>query len=254
MSRWRAAGLHLLVSLVVVAIVCLLMLRVWFPDGLISVAGMSRFVLLLLGIDLCIGPLITLIVYKAGKPRLRFDLAVIALLQLAFFCYGLHAIWQTRPVYLVGTIDRLTLVFANQVEITPGDPPLPIGRPALVGTRIPENREERHAVMMTALAGGPDIDMRPRYYVPYEQVTAQLRTHARRLRNLQLRPDENAKLTNAARKAGLDPSRVLILPVMSSRKTGVALLAAGSLEPRAVLGIDGYELLGRSKKTDDLRQ
>lgn len=247
LTRWRAASIHLMASLVLVATVCLLMLWIWFPDGLISVAGMSRYVLLLLCIDLCIGPLITLIVYKAGKPRLRFDLTVIALLQLAFFAYGLHAIWQTRPVYLVGAVDRLTLVFANQVDGITRDFELPTGRPVLVGARIPENREERDAILNAALAGGADIDMRPQYYVPYEQVAPGLREHARTLDSLELSAGESSRLSEAARRAHLDPARALILPVMSSRKTGTAILAPDDLKPRAIVEIDGYELFGRNK-------
>ncbi len=50
---------------------------------------MTEIFLLLLLIDVVLGPLLTLIVYKKGKRTLVMDLAVIAALQLAALTYGL---------------------------------------------------------------------------------------------------------------------------------------------------------------------
>ena len=35
-----------------------------------------------------VGPLLTLIVFRAGKPGMKFDLAVIGLVQVAALAYG----------------------------------------------------------------------------------------------------------------------------------------------------------------------
>lgn len=247
-NRWTAALAHLLISLLLVGLVWLAMLQAWFPNGLAEVAGMSRFVLLLLVIDLAVGPLITLVVYRAGKPRLKQDLAIIALLQIGFFAYGLHAIWQTRPVYLVGVVDRFTLVFANQLEMEGSASTPPFGRPRLVGAMLPQDPKERDAVMNAAFAGGADVDMRPRYYVPYGQVAMTLRARARHLSNLRLTPAERAQLDNAMRSNGIRPDQALLLPVMSSRKSGLAILAPDDLRPLRIVGLDGFEIFGRASK------
>ena len=244
-NRWTAALIHLAISLLLVGLVWLAMLQAWFPDGLVEVAGMSRFVLLLLGIDIAIGPLITLLVFKPGKPKLKLDLALIAALQLAFFAYGLHAIWQTRPVYLVGVVDRLTLVFANQIESDAKSPPLPVGRPKLVGARPPKDAAERQAVIFATMSGGSDIDMRPGYYVPYPQVAPELRQRARALTTLPLSTTEQTKAFDAARRGGLTPESALALPLMSSRKVGLAILAPDDLRPVRIVGLDGFEIFGR---------
>lgn len=251
-NRWSAAVAHLILSLLLVGLAWLAMLQAWFPDGLIEVAGMSRFILLLLGIDIVVGPVITLIIYKAGKRHLKLDLAIIALLQAAFFAYGLHALWQARPVYLVGVVDRLTLVFAHQVESEGERPDLPLGRPQLVGARQPTDRDLRRTIMYETLGGGADIDMRPRYYVPYAQVAPELRAHARPLASVPLSPRERARLVAAARRGGVPPERALLLPVMSSRQTGVAILSPDDLRPRRILGMDGYALLARPAKLTEI--
>lgn len=41
--------------------------------------------LLIMGADIVLGPLLTLVVYKAGKKSLRFDLACIVTLQAGAF-------------------------------------------------------------------------------------------------------------------------------------------------------------------------
>ena len=47
---------------------------------------------------------------------MKLDLAIIAALQLCFFAYGAHVFWISRPVFVVGSVDRLEMVFANEVS------------------------------------------------------------------------------------------------------------------------------------------
>ena len=61
-------------------------------------------------IDIVAGPLLTLIVYNRAKPELKRDVSVVGLLQLAFLGYGLHTAWVSRPIFLVGAVDRFTLI------------------------------------------------------------------------------------------------------------------------------------------------
>ena len=83
MSRWKASGIHLLLSAAIAVVVLTLMLMVWYPWPLFEAAGGSRLVFILVGVDVTLGPLITLVIFKSGKPGLKFDLTVIALVQLA---------------------------------------------------------------------------------------------------------------------------------------------------------------------------
>ena len=54
------------------------MLAVWYPQPYFAAMGGATLILLLIGVDVVIGPLITLIVFDPKKKSLRFDLAVIA--------------------------------------------------------------------------------------------------------------------------------------------------------------------------------
>ena len=92
MSRWKAAGIHIGISLIIAAIVGSVIYFVWYPPPYFSVAGGSNLILLIMGVDVVVGPCLTLVVFRAGKRGLAFDLAVIAVLQVIAFCYGLAVI------------------------------------------------------------------------------------------------------------------------------------------------------------------
>ena len=97
MTRYRASLLHLGLSGAVVAAVLALVFLVWYPDWSFSVAGAVTPVMILVGVDLVLGPLLTLIVYKEGKPGLKFDLAFIAAVQLLALSYGSYTLHGARP-------------------------------------------------------------------------------------------------------------------------------------------------------------
>ncbi|MDC7807762.1 hypothetical protein PQS31_13150 [Luteimonas sp BLCC-B24] len=177
MNRWKAAATHLALSAVVIGGIALTAFLLWYPYALYRVSGLDRILLVMLAIDLTAGPLLTLIVYRAGKPSLRFDLTVIALCQAAFLAYGLHTLWQGRPVFLVATPDTYTLVFANEIAPTDladaADPAwrsLPWTGPILAGARMPEAPDQRREVMETFMAGGAGIERTPRRYLSFDAV------------------------------------------------------------------------------------
>src|SRR5687768_1945155 len=105
-TRWRASGLHLLISAAVAGPLLAVVLAVWFPGPLFVASGGSNLILILLAVHLIVGPLITLVVYKQGKRGMKFDLVAIAVLQLAAFAYGVHVVYLARPAFIVFVKDQ----------------------------------------------------------------------------------------------------------------------------------------------------
>ncbi|MGO1249619.1 TfpX/TfpZ family type IV pilin accessory protein [Psychrobacter sp.] len=66
--------------------------------------------------DLFIGPLLTLIVYKKNKKSLIFDLSVIVVIQMAALAYGVYSLSQARPVWLTFYNNRFEVVRVNDIE------------------------------------------------------------------------------------------------------------------------------------------
>ena len=173
LNRWQASGAHLLISAAIAAAVLTLMLAAWYPPPLFRAAGGNGLALILVGVHLVIGPLLTLIVFKPGKWGLKFDLAAIAVLQLAALVYGAYVIYLARPAFIVFVKDRFEVV--NAVELQPERfaaarfeqfrrPPLT--GPMLVGGEWPKERAEQQMLLEANLAG-EDLQHFPKYYVPY---------------------------------------------------------------------------------------
>ena len=83
MSRYTASATHFALSVLIGAILLALFWFVWYPAPMLLAIGGHEIFLLILGIDVVLGPLLTLIVFRSGKKSLKFDLAVIALMQVA---------------------------------------------------------------------------------------------------------------------------------------------------------------------------
>lgn len=115
-TRWTAALLHAGLSVLIIGSIALGVVLWWFPGGLWHVAGLQQLFGIMVAADMVLGPLLTLLVYKRGKPSLRFDLSVIALAQAAFLAIGLHTLWQNRPLFLVGSQQAFALVFASELK------------------------------------------------------------------------------------------------------------------------------------------
>src|SRR5258705_2894777 len=193
MSRWKASGIHLLLSAAIVGSVLLFMLTIWYPRPLFEAAGGNPLIFTLASVDVTIGPLLTAIVFKSGKKSLRFDLSVIALLQLTALAYGVQTVYRARPIYLVCTGDRFDLVMAKDIdpqdlaEVTRAQfRDLPLGSPRVIGAEMPADPKLREALLSTALAG-KDLQMFPQFYVEYSQVAAHALARARPVQVLRQR-------------------------------------------------------------------
>ena len=179
-SRWQAAGTHLLVSIAIAVAVVALMLALWYPGPLFEAAGGTGLLYILVGVDVVLGPLLTLIVFKSGKRGMKFDLAAIGLVQAAALLYGMHVVFLARPAFLVFVKDRFELAIA--AELDPGElaaaryPQFrmpPWTGPLFAAADMPADPAERSRLIAAALAG-LDLQHFPRYYVPYSERTKEI--------------------------------------------------------------------------------
>ncbi|MEE8109386.1 MAG: TfpX/TfpZ family type IV pilin accessory protein [Gammaproteobacteria bacterium] len=174
MVKLKASLTHLALSSVVVGSIFLIIFFAWYPYPYFEIRGAGDIVLILIGVDLVLGPLLTFIVYKPKKKTLVFDLSVIVMIQLAALVYGVSAIYEERPYFMVYAVDRFTLLAEKDVdfsEITdqslmekPGIGPL------MVLAKMPEDPQEKQQLMTEVVfENKPDLDRRPKYWVPYPE-------------------------------------------------------------------------------------
>jgi len=173
MSRFKAFLIHLGISACIGALVLLAILWRWYPPPLFDADGGSTLTLPLIGVDLALGPLLTLVVFRSDKPSLRFDLSVIALVQASALAYGVWVSAQSRPVHLALLPQRARIVHANQLVDAPKDGPFahaPWLRFEPVAAMLPDDARQRSDLLWSVLSGVPDIDYRPRNYVSLDAV------------------------------------------------------------------------------------
>jgi hypothetical protein len=184
MNRWKAFALHLLLSFTLISGIAIAALLVWYPHGLYRISGLDRLMLVMLGIDVAAGPLLTLVIFKPGKKGLAFDLKAIALVQASFLSYGLHTLWEARPVFLVAADVRFTLISASEIDpeslqaARPEWRTLPWTGPYLVSVLPPSTPEERKHLMDALVKDGRDQEQLPDQYRPFEEVVPLLLRNA----------------------------------------------------------------------------
>jgi hypothetical protein len=96
-NRKNAFLIHLGLSALVVGTVIVLVMALWYPAPWMQVIGAANVLSILVSVDLIVGPCLTLILYRPGKPGLVFDLCMIGLVQLGALVYGVHTVYQERP-------------------------------------------------------------------------------------------------------------------------------------------------------------
>jgi hypothetical protein len=249
MSRWKAAAIHLSISLLLAAIVATLLYTLWFPPPYFRAAGAGTLIPLLMGVDIAIGPLLTLLVISPTKPKRlrRLDISIIVVLQTIAFVYGFHVIYQARPVFIVGEVDRLVVVAADQLsdaDLAKGNRPEYRSRswsgPRLVGA-LPPTGDRVFDVVSHAMNGGKDIDRLPEFYVPYEQVANGLKQHGHPLASLKPTNAEQRRQIAALEKAAASSGQTLyFLPLERQSLDYAAIMASNKQAPLAVLAIDPW--------------
>ena len=190
LNRWKASAIHLGISAAIGISVVALMLALWYPQHYFAAMGGDTLIMLLIGVDVVIGPLITLIVFDPKKMNVRFDLAVIALLQLAALLYGCSIMFKARPVYNVFVVDRFEVIAANAIDdesrekAKPAFQSLSLTGPKLAGALEPTDPKRQADIVMSAAGGGNDLSNLPDLFVPYDDVKARAGQAAKPLSEL----------------------------------------------------------------------
>lgn len=218
-SRWQASGIHLLCSLALALTAGVLIFGVWYPQPYTAAAGADRLAMLLIGIDLVLGPLLTLIVYKHGKKGMAFDIAFIAVVQVAALIYGLIVIAESRPVFVVVTPETTFLTQASAVsDADVAQAPDPAHRrrswlgPVLVAAPPPATAEDREAVLTSGLAG-KDINVLPEYFRDYDSAATELLREAPPLSALAALDASRAKVTAFAEDLEVAVDELRFMPL-----------------------------------------
>src|SRR4051812_16499352 len=104
-DKIRAALWHFLITAVVGTLIATLVFLIWFPPPFGTMMDGVKLFAIVLGCDLALGPLMSLVIYDRAKSRrsLVIDYIVVGTLQLIALLYGVFVVAQYRPVYIAFT-------------------------------------------------------------------------------------------------------------------------------------------------------
>jgi hypothetical protein len=244
--RLKVFGLHLLASSVALMLIFGALYLGWYRWPGWYLADVSQVVLVMAGVDLVVGPLLTFIVAGAKKPRrvLTRDIAVIAAVQLFALIYGTMSIWNGRPLYYAFSENVLQVVQAY--DISPGE--LALARrqkaelaphwyslPRWIWAPLPQESSERDRIVTSAVAGGDDVISMPRYFKRWEQGLPALRAQLKKVDDLGYFSAADKKvLKEHMRTAGLPSDQLNSIPLTGRGHPLLAVLDPASLKITAI--------------------
>ena len=242
-DKIKAFLIHLTISASIVGIVIFLIFFYWYPSPYFEANGAWTVLRILILVDLILGPLLTLVLFKKGKKGLVMDMSIVAAIQIAALVYGVYVIYGERPYYLAFAVDRFEVI--GKAEIDAGKikyPELkikPNKGPILVYADFPEDKEERNKFLFeTIMEGKPDLERRPEYYRSYHSNKEKVIQKAKPLS--ELAKDESSqqkKIDIFLQKHKGDKDSYLFLPLVG-KNIDLALV----IDKTSGLPIDGIAI------------
>lgn len=247
-GRFKASSIHLGISLTIAVLAALLVFGVWYPYPYRDTSGGRELFLIVVSVDVILGPLLTLAVFNRSKPRdeLVRDLAIVGLVQLAALGYGLWTVAMARPVHLVFEFDRFRVVHAIEVpeELLSQKPDdvraLPLTGPTLLAVRPFRDVNEEGSATLMALQGLP-LSARPDLWQSYAQARQRVLVAAKPISELRQRfPQQLAMIDAAVAGTGQAAEKLVCLPMVSRKSYWTVLLDADSAAIRGFIALDSF--------------
>ncbi len=247
-DRFKASSIHLGLSLCIAALAALLVFKLWYPYPYRDSSGGRELFLLVITVDVILGPLITLAVFNRNKPRkeLLRDLVAVGLIQLAALAYGLWTVFVARPVHLVFEYDRFRVVHAIEVpdELLAKAPEglrgMPITGPTVLALRPFRDVNEEGTATLMALQG-LQLSANAELWQDYPRATGRVLEAAKPMALLNSRFPQHATMIAAGvEQTGKSATELVYLPMVARKTFGTVLLDAQNAEPRAYLPLDSF--------------
>jgi hypothetical protein len=169
--RLQASGVHLLGSALVIGLFLWLVYGYWYVHPYQIVLSALDVVKILVGVDLVLGPLLTLIVFNIAKPRreLARDMGVILAIQLSALSWGVHVTYSMRPQIVAFLDQDVYVLTASDIDMTAIPPEIShrslLSSPVAVYVKGPQTPEEiaQHVSDMF-VNDKPDAPFQPERY------------------------------------------------------------------------------------------
>lgn len=172
-ARFKYFFWHLIISLIIYSSILIFFTLTSYSWPLSKSVGFWHIALILLVVDVVIGPLLSLMVYKIGKKSLKFDLSCIIIIQLAALLFGTYSIYDARPAWIVYSVDRFELIkntdiyVSNFKNIKEKYKKPSILSPQIVAVQLSKSKDQYQQDLSNAVFAGLTLSRQPERYVDY---------------------------------------------------------------------------------------
>ena len=248
--RLKAFALHLTGSTCVLSLTLGGLYLGWYRWPGWRLADASHVVIVMIGVDIVLGPLLTFVIARARKPRLRSfvrDIAMIVAVQLVALIYGTASLWHGRPLYYAYSETVLQLVQAYDIDAQEAA----LGRrqnaefaphwyslPRWIWAPLPQDPQTRQKIVASAISGGDDVVSMPRYFKPWEQGLPALRTNLKKVDDVAyFYGADKKKLKQRMQAAGLATDKLNSMPLIGRGHPMLAVFDPASVKIIAILTV-----------------
>lgn len=171
-SRKKAFLVHLGLSLLVFLVLLCFLVLVWFPSPLFGLEGGWQGLRIIIFVDLVLGPVLTLVLFKPGKPGLKLDMTMIILFQLSAMTWGVYTVYMSRPAIVVFADDAFYSVPYSRLKdsVEPDVFQRISGfSPKYYYVDLPQEKEARAIAIREANEAGQEIFLLHELYQPLEE-------------------------------------------------------------------------------------
>jgi hypothetical protein len=244
--RLKLFSLHLLSSATVLTLILGSLYFGWYRWPGWYLTDVTRVVLVMVCVDVVLGPTLTLIIANQKKSRrlLTRDIGIIVAVQLCALTYGSVSLWNGRPLYYAFSETVLQLVQAYDIdaeeaklgrEQNPGLAPHWYSLPRWIWAPLPQDAETREKIVATAVFGGDDVISMPRYFKPWEEGLPSLRTQLKKVDDVAyFAKSEKGKLKDKMRAAGMADDHLDTMPLTGRGHPLLAVIDPASSKITAV--------------------
>ena len=252
--RIRAFLIHLAISFAIFLVLAYLIFVYWYPQPFFYSDGGWQGLRIVVGVNLVLGPLLTLIVYKPGKPGLKLDLTLIGLAQAIALTWGTWVTYTERPVAVVYTLKYFTPVSAKLLSqvgvptkrlITYGEK-----NPVPIYVDLPQEIETQQKYLAQAVSSGTPLYLFTELYQKFDSESLHiLKQQSDQLyRHLESDPKAKQLLTAFFLIHPELYNSYLFIPLHSRYQQLVIVVDATDLSFKDTLRIDVTDFLLEQKK------
>jgi hypothetical protein len=248
--RLKAFGLHLLGSACLLALALGRLYLGWYRWPGWYLAGALTIVLVMAGVDVVVGPLLTLVIANPKKPRreLARDISIIVVVQSIAAGYGITTLWNGRPLYYTYSEKFLEMVQAQDVsseevalgqKLNPELAPHWYSLPRWIYAPLPKDASLANKIASGAAAGGEDVIDMPRYYQPWTNGLPDMRQHLVSLEKMpELVKKDRVVAAQRMQQLGFAADQALVLPMIGKDKPLVAVIDPATTKIAALIRVD----------------